>query len=150
MEITYTCKRFDALSVHELYRIYRLRSAVFVVEQACAYQDVDEKDIPALHLCAWMGDELAAYARLLPAGVSYASCSIGRVVTAPEFRGKKLGDALMRKAIVLCGEHFDTDTITISAQCYLQRFYENLGFIGQGESYLEDAIPHLKMIYHAS
>jgi ElaA protein len=122
---------------------------VFVVEQNCPYQDIDEKDFSSLHLCYWLNEELVAYARLIPQGISYETCSIGRVVTSPKHRGKKLGYLLMQKAMELCRSKFNATTITISAQSHLSAFYENLGFTGHGDEYLEDTIPHLKMVYYA-
>ncbi len=147
MEINFKCELFENLSVQQLRFIYQLRAEVFVVEQNCAYCDVDETDELAYHLFALENQKVMAYARLIPAGITYTTCSIGRVVIHPSWRKQKLGQALMHTAIKKCIDLFNTDSITISAQLYLQRFYENLGFNPVGDVYLEDNIPHLKMIY---
>lgn len=147
MEINFKCELFENLSVHQLRCIYQLRAEVFVVEQNCAYCDVDETDELAYHLFALENEKVMAYARLIPAGIAYTTCSIGRVVIHPSWRKQKLGKTLMNAAIKKCTTLFNTHSITISAQLYLQHFYENLGFCPVGTSYLEDNIPHLKMLY---
>src|SRR3546814_962382 len=89
--LTWTAKAFAELSLNELYKILQLRQAVFILEQACVYSDLDDKDQLSYHLMAWRGDALAAYTRLIPYGVSYPDAmSIGRVVTAAGFRGQGL------------------------------------------------------------
>lgn len=147
MEITVNCYEFKNLSPLTLHYIYKLRCEVFVVEQQCAYADVDDKDLQARHLCVFDNEQVIAYARLLPPGVSYESCSIGRVVVNPLYRHQKLGRKLMEKAIDYCCQLFNANTITISAQHYLQTFYESLGFTSTGSVYLEDDIPHIKMYW---
>jgi ElaA protein len=141
----FLCPHFDELNTHQLYQIYKLRSKVFVVEQNCAYQDVDEKDPLAIHCLLIEDSELAAYCRILPPGVSYAECAIGRVVVDPVFRRKGLGRELMKLCITKTRELFKNQEIVISAQTYLTRFYEELGFVPEGTEYLEDAIPHIQM-----
>lgn len=140
--------RFDQLSAHLLYAIIRLRNEVFVVEQDCVYQDADDKDSSALHLCGFgEANELVAYARILPKGVSYPDYpSIGRIIVAKESRGKDFGAALVKRAIQECKSQYGGAGIAISAQCYLLAFYNKLGFVEEGESYLEDGIPHMKMV----
>ena len=138
-------KAFRELSVDELYEALKLRCAVFVIEQNCNYQDMDDKDQLSFHLLGFEGERLIAYARLLPQGVSYKEASIGRVVVNKACRGKDHGKTLMVKAIASAKEKFDTNEIVISAQCYLEKFYGGLGFRPEGESYLEDDIPHIKM-----
>lgn len=147
MEITVNCYAFKDLSSLTLHQIYKLRCEVFVVEQQCAYADVDDKDLQAWHLCCFDNEQVIAYARLLPPGVSYESCSIGRVVVNEAYRHQKLGRKLMEEAIHYCCQLFNADTITISAQHYLQAFYESLGFTSAGSVYLEDDIPHIKMYW---
>ena|SRR6218665_2328951 len=141
----FVSKPFPELSVTELYEAYALRSAVFVVEQNCPYQDPDEKDPTALHLLMRQGDALAGYARILPPGVSYKEPSIGRVVVAKAQRGQGAGQELMMHGIQLARELYPGQDLVISAQLYLLRFYSNLGFIAEGETYPEDNIPHIKM-----
>lgn len=136
---------FNELSVKQLHSIYYLRTKVFVVEQNCAYQDADEKDLKAFHLLMNHQDTLIGYCRILPPGVSYPECAIGRVVIDPAYRKKKLGIELMKRSIQQAVELFDCQIIVISAQTYLLNFYGNLGFVPQGETYLEDDISHIKM-----
>lgn len=129
-----------------MYRILALRSDVFVVEQNCAYQDLDGKDEHSIWV--WAEDEngkVHATARLLPAGISYNEISIGRVCTSMESRRTGLGKLLMEESIKQCERIWGRQSITISAQQYLLRFYNELGFVEEGEMYLEDDIPHLKM-----
>jgi len=147
MELNWKYTAFDELIVAELYAIMRLRNEVFVVEQNCVYQDADDKDFKSYHLAGWDGDQLAAYCRILPPGLSYPEASIGRVVTSPLYRKNGIGRALMLKAIVKTLSQFTCSKITISAQFYLKHFYESLGFTAFGDKYLEDNIPHIKMQY---
>ena len=129
----------------EWHRVLALRAEVFVVEQNCAYQDPDGKDAVSYHILMESGEELVAYARLLPPGVSYPEASIGRVVSSPRVRGVGWGKALMEVAIAQTQKQFGTNEICISAQSYLLKFYQDLGFVAEGEEYLEDDIPHFKM-----
>jgi ElaA protein len=138
-------KAFKELSVEELYEALKLRCAIFVIEQNCNYQDMDDKDQDSYHLLGYEGDKLVAYARILPKGLSYKEVSIGRVVVDKNFRGRSSGKELMKKAIETAKEIFNTNEIVISAQCYLEKFYGDFGFRSEGESYLEDDIPHIKM-----
>jgi len=145
MELTWTYKSFNELTPAELYAILQLRIEVFSVEQNCVYQDADGKDQQSIHLCGWNGDFLAAYCRILPAGLSYDYPSIGRVVTSPQYRKGGHGRRLMQKAIEQTIELFHAPFIIISAQFYLKVFYESIGFEQVSEVYLEDNIPHIKM-----
>ncbi len=105
-DILWKCKPFIELNSHELYAILHLRNEVFVVEQNCVYQDADNKDQKSFHLMGWVNEDLAAYVRLLPKGISYNYVSIGRVVTSPKYRNSGIGKALMKKAIDQCNTHF--------------------------------------------
>jgi len=138
---------FNALSSAEVYRILCLRSKVFVVEQNCVYLDTDEKDLQAYHLCGWVNKTLVAYARILPPGLAFPEASIGRVVTDPEWRRTGSGRLLMQQAIEKTLSQFTVSTIRIGAQIYLKNFYTSLGFREQGETYMEDGIPHIEMLY---
>ena len=138
-------KRFNQLNIDELYQILRLRSEVFVVEQDCVYQDLDNKDQKALHLFISTDNKVAAYTRLFDAGDYFDNASIGRVVVSGNQRDKKLGHILMKESIDAVTEHFQTSKISLSAQTYLKKFYESHGFQQVGEGYLEDGIPHIKM-----
>ncbi len=143
--ITWKIKNFNELTLDELYSILQLRSEVFVVEQNCVYNDPDGKDKSAWHLIATEDNKLVAYTRILPHGVSYSDPAIGRVVTSPSKRGAGLGKELMKRSIEACEKLFGKTSITLSAQVYLQSFYESLGFIVVGEEYLDDGIPHIEM-----
>jgi ElaA protein len=143
---TQIVKHFKDLTPSELYSIMRLRNEVFVVEQDCVYQDADNKDILCHHLMLYDGKDLAAYARLVPAGLSYNEISIGRVVTSPKVRGTGAGKALMKLAIAHCYQIFGKHKIRIGAQVYAKAFYSALGFEETGDIYDEDGIPHIEMI----
>lgn len=144
-EIKWKIKPFNALSLAELYEVLELRSLVFVVEQNCVYQDIDHKDQKAVHLLGDVEGKLVAYARLFDAGIYFENASIGRVIVHPEARAKKYGHELMHVAIEQIKNLFDKENITISAQLYLQKFYESHGFMPTSEVYLEDDIPHIEM-----
>lgn len=139
---------FNELTIYELYKIMQLRQEVFVVEQNCPYLDADGKDLQGHHLLIYdQTDQLVAYARLLPVGVSYANhSSIGRVVNTSYLRGTGIGKLLMQEAISNIKQLYPDTPIKIGAQAYLKGFYESLGFTDLNQSYLEDGIPHLKMV----
>ena len=143
--VNWTIKRFDELTLDELYNILQLRNEVFIVEQNCVYNDTDGKDRSAWHLMAIEDDKLIAYTRILPPGVSYNDPAIGRVVTSSSKRRSGLGRELMNRSIEACEKLFGKISITLSAQVYLQSFYESFGFIAVGEEYLDDGIPHIEM-----
>ena len=147
MELKWKLNYFKELSTEELYTILQLRNEVFVVEQNCVYQDADNKDSISFHLSGWDGGNLVAYCRILPPGVSYTEASIGRVVSSPQYRNKGYGKQLMNEAIINTLAQFGCNTIKISAQLYLQKFYEQLGFVKLSDSYLEDNIPHIEMLF---
>lgn len=145
--MNWTVKPFEELTAAELYHILHLRAAVFVVEQNCAYQDLDYSDQLALHLLGTIEGELVAYTRLFAPDVKYpGKASIGRVVNASSVRGKGTGKALMQKSIEEVEARFGKGPIKIGAQQYLQKFYESLGFEQSSEMYLEDGIPHIEMV----
>ena len=141
---------FADLDAPSLYAALRLRSAVFVVEQACVFHDMDGRDAAAIHLLGERvaGDPatLVAYARLFAPGDHYAEASIGRVVTAPSARGEGAGRALMQRALAECAARWPAAPIRLGAQRYLERFYASLGFVVAGEPYDEDGIPHVEMV----
>ena|SRR5688572_16481759 len=144
--ITWQLKKFDSLTPHELYAILRLRAEVFVVEQACIFQDMDNKDQLSYHLMGWKNDNLVAYTRLVPPGVSYNETSIGRVVTSPAERGSGIGKLLMEKSIEQIIHLYGKTPIKLGAQLYLKKFYESLGFRQTSDIYDEDGIDHIEMI----
>ena len=141
-----TIKTFDQLSIKELYDILQLRSEVFVVEQDCVYQDIDGKDDKALHILGIVDDKIIAYTRCFQGGDYFKEASIGRVVVAESQRKFKRGNQIMNSSIEAIEKHYNSKIIKISAQCYLNKFYTNLGFKAIGEEYLEDGIPHIAMI----
>ncbi len=140
-------KTFDELSTQELYEILRLRSEVFVVEQDCVYQDVDNKDQKALHVLGLKDGELVAYTRMFKPGDYFKNASIGRVVVPKSQRKYGHGKQIMQVSMVALAQRFPNTTIEISAQKYLLKFYTELGFEAVGEEYLEDGIPHVRMLY---
>jgi ElaA protein len=144
--ITWQCKSFSELTVEELYKVLQLRNQVFVVEQQSAYQDCDGKDPLSFHLMGWNNEELVAYTRLIPIGISYPdAASIGRVVISSSFRRKNIGRQLMTKSLEEIKVLFGDVPLKISAQSYLIRFYESFSFKPIGNVYLEDGIEHIAM-----
>ena len=148
MTINWYSKSFEDLSVNELYEILTLRSIVFVVEQNCVFLDPDHKDHKCLHFMGWHNNDLVAYCRIVPPGVSFKEPSIGRVVSSPGYRGTGAGRIMMQKAVSITRELFDNQPIRIGAQLYLSKFYSSLGFEAQGDIYLEDGIQHVEMVCH--
>ena len=139
-------KTFDELLPTEVYSLLQLRSEIFVVEQQCVYQDMDGKDNAALHVLGWSGNELVAYSRIFGPGDYFPQASIGRVAVRQSHRGKGIGLLVMKKSIEAVQTRFGSTDIALSAQSYLKDFYTDLGFIPQGNEYLEDGIPHIKMV----
>jgi ElaA protein len=140
-------KNFSELSLNELYNILQLRSEIFVVEQNCIYNDLDGLDKSAVHQFLKKDEKIIAYSRLLKPGTRFPNFSIGRVVVKQSERGKGLGIAMMNSAKNYIVNEWGATKIKISAQQYLQRFYENMGFEIVTEMYLEDGIPHYGMLY---
>jgi len=144
----YTFKKFDDLSLDELYQIMVLRQEVFVVEQDCPYLDADGKDQQCHHVLGIDDEgELHSYARLVPMGISYENYnSIGRVITSSHYRGKGEGKRLMQNSIRHIKVLYPNEATKISAQVYALPFYHALGFVETGDRYDEDGIPHAAMI----
>lgn len=145
MVLTTKIKSFDELTNLELYAIIRLRNEVFVVEQDCVFQDADDKDQLAYHVMIKSTDSLIAYARVLPAGLTFNEVSIGRVVSDKSARGTGVGRRLMKDSLSFISEKFGKCEVRIGAQTYLLSFYKSLGFIEAGDVYLEDGIEHMEM-----
>ncbi len=139
-------KSYSALTKEELYSLLRLRATVFVVEQDCPYQDLDNKDQKAQHLLGIDAGEVVAYLRIFKAGDYFQEISIGRVVVKPDYRATGLGHELMNQAIDFIEKNFKDKSIRISAQTYLKKFYESHGFKQVGLGYLEDGLPHIGML----
>ena len=146
MELTPVIKPFEQLTPDEVYAILRLRNEVFVVEQNCVFQDADNKDQSCFHLQLYKQKELIAYARLVPAGVTFTEISIGRIVTSPEVRGTGMGKILMQHALEQSFKLFGDGPIRIGAQLYAIGFYESFGFEAAGRIYDEDGIDHIEMV----
>jgi len=137
--------RFDELSPREIHDLFRARAAAFVVEQNCAFQDLDGVDPECWHLLGYEG-ELLAYARLVPPGVKFDEPSIGRVVTTQAARGTGRGRALMKEALARAEKLWPGRPIRIGAQHRLERFYEDFGFVTSSAPYDEDGILHVEMV----
>ncbi|HBO38138.1 MAG TPA: GNAT family N-acetyltransferase, partial [Pasteurellaceae bacterium] len=135
------------LTNSELYQILQLRSAVFVVEQQCVYQDIDDKDVIAHHLFAMENKVMVAYCRILPAGVSAPEAAIGRIIVSPAQRGRNLSRLLIQKAIDIVTNEWLQKRIYIMAQAHLVPLYASLGFVVHSMAYLEDGIPHVDMLW---
>ena len=136
-------KRFDKLSTRELYQILKLRVDVFVVEQSCPYEEIDNLDYHAIHVYFKEADEIIAYLRILDKGVESEDVAIGRVISAKRRCG--IGSKLLMEGIKAAKENFKAEKIYIEAQSYARKFYENLGFKQISEEFLLDDIPHIKM-----
>ncbi len=143
-------KKFKELSKKELYAVLALRCEVFVVEQECAYQDLDGKDEKAYHLLCTENDELLAYLRIFNPRDYVENASIGRVLVKKELRGQGFAIKIMEMAIAFVESKIKVNKIELSAQTYLIEFYESLGFLKDGVEYLEDGIPHIKMSHNIS
>lgn len=137
------------LSVSALYEVLKLRCEVFVVEQACAYLDVDGDDLVGenRHLLGWRDNQLVAYARILKNEDDFAPVVIGRVIVSPQVRGEKLGYQLMERAVASCQQHWPQHAIYLGAQAHLQSFYAHFGFLPVTDIYDEDGIPHIGMAW---
>lgn len=140
-------KEFNQLTTKELYEILKVRAEVFVVEQQCIYQDLDSKDEVSYHLFFEDNAEIVAYLRILPPNISYPEVAIGRVLTKEKHRKKGISKKLVQNAIDFVTDSLGEQTIRISAQAYLLKFYNDLGFEPVSEIYLEDGIEHIEMLY---
>lgn len=139
-------KSFNELSLEELYKLLQLRSNVFVVEQNCVYQDIDEKDKKAIHIIGKKNKKIVAYTRVFKPGDYFEKTSIGRVVVKKEERKYGLGKEIMLASLKAIKEKIGAVVVELSAQAYLRRFYIDLGFVEIGKEYLEDGIPHVRML----
>ena len=142
-EIILHKKSFKELTVDELYELLRVRSEVFVVEQDCVYQDMDNDDQKSIHLWLTVADKVVVLARVCPAGTHMKRLYIGRVITTE--RGKGYGKLIMLYAIDAAKEHFDAKLIDIEAQEYAKGFYESVGFRQSSDTFMLDGIPHIRM-----
>ena len=136
-------KRFQELTVDELYDILRLRVDVFVVEQSCPYPEIDGNDRAARHVFLREDGRIKAYLRVLPPHVSFDTCALGRVVAAERRRG--LASRVLAEGIEVARREFGTGAIMLEAQTYARGLYEKAGFRQVSEEFLEDGIPHIRM-----
>ncbi|WP_084267734.1 GNAT family N-acetyltransferase [Azohydromonas lata] len=144
--LRWRCEPFETLDVASLYALLQLRSQIFVVEQNCVYLDPDGADLHCHHLLGFDGEgRLQAALRLVPPGLKYGEASMGRVVTSAAVRGSGVGHALVAQGLRESARIHPGHGLRISAQAHLQRFYEAHGFRAEGETYLEDDIPHIEM-----
>ena len=144
--MTIEIKAFNELTLDSLYEVLQLRAEVFVVEQTCPYQDVDGKDQKAMHILGYHKEQLVAYTRVFKPGYYFDNASIGRVVVKENARQYGFGKDIMKASIAFIEDTLDLSTIELSAQTYLKKFYNDLGFKEIGEGYLEDDIPHIRML----
>lgn len=142
------CKHFTQLTRDELFQIYKLRVAVFIVEQQCAYPEIDDADQVAWHLWLQDGDGIAAYLRVLPPGATFDTASLGRVIAVKRRQG--LGSRIVAAGIRAAQEQFGAQTITIEAQTYARSLYERAGFVQTSQEFLEDGIPHIRMEWRSA
>ena len=140
---------FAELTTAELYGVLRLRQEVFVVEQDSAYLDLDGLDQDASHMLYKRDSGILAYQRCLAPGLKYPESSLGRILVCQAMRGQQLGRELVERGIEHNLQRWPGHDICISAQAHLQGFYGSLGFVAEGEEYLEDRIAHRKMRYRA-
>lgn len=143
----FSFKHFKKLTLDELYDILQLRAEIFAVEQDCIYNDLDGLDKNAVHQFIQKKGEIVAYSRLLKPGTRFPDYSIGRVVIKQSERGTGLGIQMMNEAKDFILKEWKAEKIKISAQKYLRKFYEDLGFVVITEEYLEDGIPHFGMLF---
>ena len=147
LKMTFTFKHFSELSTEELYDILKLGCEIFVVEQDCVYNDLDGLDKSAIHQFLKKDNTIIAYSRLLKPGTRFPDYSIGRVVVKESERGTGLGIKMMEEAKKFILSEWGANKIKVSAQKYLKKFYEDLGFEIVTEEYLEDGIPHFGMLF---
>lgn len=140
-------KYFEELNTTELYEILKLRQSVFVVEQNCPYNDIDEYDPLSVHMIMLEGDELIAYARVLEKNTRYNEVSIGRFLVKKDYRKEGYGDKLFTRAIDYIEDDMKEDTIRIQAQTYMKDYYEKKGFKAISDAYLEDGVEHVDMLH---
>lgn len=146
MKNLWSLKTFDKLNTQELYSILQLRNAVFIVDQNCPYDDIDGKDHLAHHLWCKHEERVIAYARIFAPGIIYKEVCLGRICTGKPFRKQGLGKELMKRTLEQAEQLYPAQSIRISAQCYLKKFYEEFGFQVVSDVYLEDGIEHFQML----
>ena len=144
-KIIWKQKKWEELNKKNLHEILQIRSEVFIVEQKCVYQDIDNKDPKAIHLYGKIKNKIVAYSRIFNEGDFYKEISFGRALVLKNQRGKGLGDELVQKSIEIIKGNWPNKKVKISAQAHLNNFYKKHGFTEKGKEYLEDGIPHVSM-----
>ncbi|WP_410499569.1 GNAT family N-acetyltransferase [Chitinibacter sp. S2-10] len=150
MDIVWRWYRFDEFDTPTLFKYLRLRQAVFIVEQACAYPDIDDLDLVSTHLLGWQNDEIVACLRLVPPGLKYVEPSLGRVITAVSARNTGVGNMLIKQGLMGAAEQYPACNNRIGAQAHLQGFYGRHGFVTVSDEYDEDGIAHVDMLWTAN
>lgn len=138
-------KKWKELNKNDLHEILILRAEVFIVEQNCVYQDIDNKDPKAIHLYGKINNKIIAYSRIFNQGDYYKEISFGRALVSKAQRGVGVGDELVKNSLEIIKKNWPNKKVKISAQARLKKFYKKHGFIEKGEEYLEDGIPHVSM-----
>ena len=138
-------KHFNDLTIEELYEILKIRAEVFIVEQNCIYQDLDEVDKEAYHVYLKEKGKIIAYLRVVDKDKRLDEVSVGRVISLKRRCG--VGSALMKAGIAVAKEKFHATKIKVGAQVYAKAFYEQAGFCQISDEYLEDGIPHIYMLF---
>ena len=136
---------YSELDRDTLYDILELRMSVFVVEQDCVYMDIDGRDVDAYHMICRENGEIKGYLRILKPGALFREASIGRVIAVD--RRKGIASRMVSSAIDFIRDDMHEDRIRIESQVYAAGLYEKLGFVKDGEEFLEDGIPHIQMVY---
>ncbi len=144
-KIDFVWKKFNELSIDDLYAILNLRQQVFILEQNCPYIDADYSDQDAFHLLGFQDNKLVAYLRAFPPNIKYSGSSMGRIVVQESQRKQDIGKDITKIGINFLKERYPDSEIVISAQHRLEQFYCDLGFASRGEVYLEDDINHIQM-----
>jgi ElaA protein len=140
-------KKWEELNKNDLHEILILRAEVFIVEQNCVYQDIDNKDPKAIHLYGKINNKIIAYSRIFNQGDYYKEISFGRALVSKAQRGVGVGDELVKNSLEIIKKNWPNKKVKISAQAHLKKFYKKHGFTEKGEEYLEDGIPHVSMEY---
>lgn len=141
-ELRTTVQIFDDLTTRELYEILKARSAVFVVEQNCPYQDLDNIDLSAMHITLWNSNKVMAYCRVFKSEQHVGLWHIGRVITT--VRNRHYGLHIMKEAL-RCAKNYGATIVEIEAQCQALGFYQKLGFQQCSAEFMLDGIPHKRM-----
>lgn len=140
---------FNEFTPHHLYNVLKLRQEIFIIEQECIYNDIDGLDDKSEHLLLLEQDEsLVGYLRIVPAGIKFDECSLGRIVINQKHRGRGIGKKLVQRGIEIVYKS-DFRTIRIEAQAHLEKFYKSIGFQTVSNIYSVDEIPHLQMVLTA-